>query len=54
MLEAMLEFRRQHGRWPTQKDFRSSNGLPGYATMWRAFGNIRTAVELASSGATTK
>jgi hypothetical protein len=50
----MLEFKRRRGRWPSQKEFRSSNGLPGYATIWRAFGNIRTAVELASPEAATE
>jgi hypothetical protein len=44
---AIAGFERRHGRWPTQKDFGSDNGLPGYATLWRRFGSVAAAVELA-------
>jgi hypothetical protein len=43
----MADFELRHGRWPTQRDFRSDNGLPGYATLWHRFGSIAAAVELA-------
>ncbi|MGH2697882.1 MAG: hypothetical protein ACRDJL_01610 [Actinomycetota bacterium] len=47
MLKAIAGFERRHGRWPNQKDFRSENDLPGYATVWRRFGSVRTAIRLA-------
>ncbi len=46
ILAAIDRFERQYGRWPIQKDFRSDNGLPGYATLWSRFGGIGPAVEL--------
>jgi hypothetical protein len=46
MLAAMSRFQRQHGRWPTQRDLRSDQTLPGYATLWRRFGGIDAAVEI--------
>jgi len=47
ILAAIRRFRRDHGRWPTQKDFRSAHGLPGYGTVWRRFDTVAAAVELA-------
>ncbi|MGH2731308.1 MAG: homing endonuclease associated repeat-containing protein, partial [Actinomycetota bacterium] len=43
ILGAIHRFRREHGRWPIQKDFRSTHGLPGYATVWRRFGSVSAA-----------
>lgn len=47
ILAAIDRFERHHGRWPAQKDFPSDNGLPGYATLWRIFGGVRTAAKFA-------
>jgi hypothetical protein len=47
ILAAIADFERRQGRWPSQKDFRSDNGLPGYTTLWRRFGSIAEAVQLA-------
>lgn len=52
MLAAIARFQRRHGRWPTQRDFRDDQGLPGYATLWRRFGGIAAAVEIADSEGT--
>jgi len=49
ILAAIRRFRRDHGRWPTQKDFRSAHGLPSYGTVWRRFDTVAAAVELAQS-----
>lgn len=49
VLAAIAHLERRHGRWPTQKDFRSDLGPPGYATLWRRFGSIGAALELADS-----
>jgi hypothetical protein len=40
ILKVIRMFTRQHGQPPRQSDFRSSNGLPSYSTVWRRFGSI--------------
>jgi hypothetical protein len=49
ILQAIQNFYRQQGTTPRQADFRSANGLPGCGTVWRRFGSVKEAVDLALS-----
>jgi hypothetical protein len=40
ILRAIKMFTKEHGQPPRQSDFRSSNGLPSYSTVWRKLGSI--------------
>ena len=39
ILTAIQDFHDGTGRWPSQSDFRSANGLPGVGTVQRRFGS---------------
>lgn len=41
IVRAISMFTKEHGQAPRQSDFRSSNGLPSYSTVWRKFGSIQ-------------
>ena len=47
ILASIREFYSCHKRAPRQDEFRNSNGLPGYSTLWRRFGSGKRAIELA-------
>lgn len=39
ILQAVRDFRDRTGRWPTQRDFRNANSLPGLGTVARRYGS---------------
>ena len=47
ILSAIRDFYSCHWRVPRQDEFRNSNGLPKYSTLWRRFGSGNRAIELA-------
>lgn len=55
ILAAIADFERRQGRRPIQREtFAQTNGLPGYATLWRRFGSISVTFELARAEGNTQ
>jgi hypothetical protein len=44
IMKAVRDFVRREGRAPQQHEFRNDAGMPGYGTVWRRLGPVKSAI----------
>ena len=49
LIESLLRFKQENGRFPTRQDYHKGNSLPGKSTFYRAFGSIENAIGRAAA-----
>jgi hypothetical protein len=47
LIESLLQFKQENGRFPSRKDFQMGRVGPGKSTFYRAFGSIENAISRA-------